>query len=135
MSQEVCTGGFVAELDQPFLETILSLIKSNPSIDKASHALAFVINWLNDLAKWRFVNWWLIVLNVVNHAARAIDSSPKCSPETFLSRAVKPDHSVNTTRDQGFRRSRFLSRLNQELSIFALNLSLSWLKIVMDLVP
>ena len=95
--KQVGVGGFVTQLSEPFLEATSCLVKGDPSVDKAGHALTLIIYWLDDFAKWGFLDGWRVVLNMVNHVALAVDSSSEGSPQALVSRAVEPDDSVDTT--------------------------------------
>ena len=43
------------------------MIESNPPVNKASHAFTLVIDRLNDLTEWRFVDWGWVILSMVNN--------------------------------------------------------------------
>ena len=110
---EVGLSGFVSELSYPFLETAFGLIECYPSVNKTGSTLAFFIDWLNDLAKWRPFSRRAVILNVIHDLALAVDPPSQGSSKAFLSGAVEPDDGVDSTWNEGLWWRRFGCWLDQ----------------------
>jgi len=71
---------------------------------------------------------------VIDNIVLTVDSSSKCSSETFVSGTVEPNNGVNSTCNQSLAWLWLLGRFNKHESFFLLNISLAWFKIFNNLI-